>query len=183
MGEIRQRGKVYWIRYYYYRNGRRYEESSHSTKKGAAVDLLKIREGDVAKGIPVTAKVGQLRVEEAFVAVVNDYKVNVKRSLVDVERRINLHLEPLLRRPAHGRDHLGRRRRLHGEASRIRRSPGVRQQRARDPEAGVPPCRAFPHGSGAAIHSDARGEQRAQGFAEADQVADVLKHLPRPSGP
>ena len=41
MGELRQRGKVWWIRYY--RNGRRQEESSRSTKKRVAIDLLKIR--------------------------------------------------------------------------------------------------------------------------------------------
>ncbi len=49
----------------YYRNGRRYEESSHRTRKGDAERLLKIREGDVAKGLPVSAKIGQLRFDEA----------------------------------------------------------------------------------------------------------------------
>jgi integrase len=42
MGELRQRGNVWWIRYY--RNGRRYEESSGSKKKGKAIELLRIRE-------------------------------------------------------------------------------------------------------------------------------------------
>ena len=49
----------------YYRNGRRFEESSRSEKRKVAEDLLKIREGDVAKGLPINAKVGQLRFEEA----------------------------------------------------------------------------------------------------------------------
>ena len=52
MGELRQRRQVWWIRYY--RNGKRHEESSHSTKKQAAIDLLKIRGGDIAKGVPVS---------------------------------------------------------------------------------------------------------------------------------
>lgn len=92
MGEIRQRGRIYWIRYY--RNGHRHEESSRSDKKQAAIDLLRIREGDVAKGIPVSAKIGRLRFDEAVADVVNDYTVNGKRSLASVKRRIEKHLTP-----------------------------------------------------------------------------------------
>jgi integrase len=92
MGEVKQRGKVWWVRYY--RDGRRYEESSGSAKKGAAIDLLKIREGDGAKGLPITPKIGRLRFEEAVADVVNDYRVNGKRSIAHVERRIRKHLSP-----------------------------------------------------------------------------------------
>ena len=52
MGQLRKRGNVWWIRYY--RNGRRFEESARTDKKEAARDLLRIREGDVAKGVPVS---------------------------------------------------------------------------------------------------------------------------------
>jgi len=92
MGELRQRGKVWWIRYY--RNGERHEESSGSKKKQAAIDLLRLREGDIARGAPVTAKIARLRFDEAADDVVNDYRTNGKRSLDDVERRIRLHLTP-----------------------------------------------------------------------------------------
>jgi integrase len=92
MGEVRQRGNVWWIRYY--RSGKRYEESSGSEKKGAAIDLLKIREGDSARGLPVTPKVGRLRFEEAAADVENDYSANGKRSLPDVKSRIKNHLTP-----------------------------------------------------------------------------------------
>ena len=91
MGEIRKRGKFYWFRYY--RNGRRHEESSRSTRKAEAERLLALREGDVAKGIPVSAKIGQLRFEEATADLLNDYRVNGKRC-EDVEYRLRLHLEP-----------------------------------------------------------------------------------------
>ena len=96
MGQVRQRGKVWWIRYY--RNGRRHEESSGSTKKQAAIDLLKIREGDVAKGVPISAKVGQLRFEQAAEDLLNDYQSNGRKSYDDVKRRIDLALEPWFRR-------------------------------------------------------------------------------------
>jgi integrase len=92
VGEIRKRGDVWWIRYY--RNGVRHEESAESSKKGVAIDLLNIREGDRARGIPVTAKLGQLRFDTAAADVVTDYRINGKRSLEHVERRIRLHLTP-----------------------------------------------------------------------------------------
>ena len=92
MGQVKLRGRIWWVRYY--RDGRRYEESSHSEKKQAAIDLLKIRLGDIVKGVPVTAKLGRLRFEEAARDVINDYRTNGKRSIDEVERRIRLHLEP-----------------------------------------------------------------------------------------
>ncbi len=92
MGELRQRGRIWWFRYY--RNGRRFEESSGSEKKGVAMDLLKIREGDVAKGIPVSSRVGRLRFDEASKDLITEYRVNTRRSIDELERRIRLHLEP-----------------------------------------------------------------------------------------
>lgn len=92
MGELKQRGKVWWIRYY--RNGKRHEESSGSEKKKTADDLLKVREGKIAEGLPITARIGQLRFDEAAADVVTDYRVNGKRSIAEVSRRIDKHLEP-----------------------------------------------------------------------------------------
>lgn len=90
--KVRLRGTVWWIRYY--RSGQRHEESSGSAKKGDAIALLKLREGDVAKGVPVTAKVGRLRFDEAAADVLTDYRINGKRSTDEVERRITKHLTP-----------------------------------------------------------------------------------------
>src|SRR5436309_15820080 len=92
MGELKRRGNVWWIRYC--RNGRRYEESSGSDKKGVAINLLKLREGDGAHGLPVTPRIGRLRFEEAAADVINDYRTNGKRSLDEVERRLRLYLTP-----------------------------------------------------------------------------------------
>ena len=82
MGQIRKRFNTYFVRYY--RSGKRYEESTHSSRKQDAIDLLRVREGDIAKGVPVTARIGQLRFEEAAADLVNDYKTNGKRSLDEV---------------------------------------------------------------------------------------------------
>jgi integrase len=92
MGQLRKRGEVWWIRYY--RDGRRYEESSHSTLWDDAKRLLKIREGDVARGLPVSPKIGRLRFDEAAEDLLNDYTINKKRTLNTVRCRITLHLEP-----------------------------------------------------------------------------------------
>jgi integrase len=92
MGQLKKRGNIWWIRYS--RNGKRYEESAGSDKKGKAITLLKLREGDGAHGIPVTPQIGRLRFEDAAADILNDYRVNGKRSLEVVERRLRKHLTP-----------------------------------------------------------------------------------------
>jgi integrase len=92
MGELKLRGRVWWVRYY--RDGRRYEESSGSAKEGDARRLLRLREGDVERGLPVSPKIGRLRFEEAAQDLINDYKTNGRKSLADVETRVTLHLAP-----------------------------------------------------------------------------------------
>jgi integrase len=92
MGELKRRGQIWWIRYY--KNGRRYEESCGSTKESDAKSLLRLREGDIERGVAITPKVGRIRFDEAARDVVNDYRTNRKRSLDDVERRIEMHLKP-----------------------------------------------------------------------------------------
>ena len=94
MGTIYRRkdSKKLWIKYY--KDGRASYESSGSTRRKDAEKLLKLREGDVARGVPVTPQVGRLRFDEAAKDVVNDYRTNGKRSLRDIERRLRLHLLP-----------------------------------------------------------------------------------------
>jgi integrase len=93
MGQIRKRGKFYQIRYY--RNGQRIEESTGYTKYDDARDLLKKREGAVADGVPLTAKSTRLTFDDAAKDVIADYTMNGRKSLDDLERRINLHLKPV----------------------------------------------------------------------------------------
>lgn len=86
MGQLRKRGDIWWIRYY--RNGRREEESARTTVKEEARDLLRQREGDIAKGAPITAKIGRLRFEDAAKDLLTDYQVNGKRSHDNVKRTV-----------------------------------------------------------------------------------------------
>jgi integrase len=69
-------------------------ESARSDKEGDAKTLLKRREGAIANGEPVSPKIGRVTFREAASDVVNDYKVNGKRSLADLQRRIDKHLTP-----------------------------------------------------------------------------------------
>ena len=119
MGELKQRGQVWWIRYY--RDGRRHEESSRSTKEGDARRLLRLREGDIERGLPVSAKIGRLRFEEAAQDLLNDYRTNGKRSLKDVQRRLDLHLLP----------YFGRRRMTAITTAEVRAFIAKRQSQAR----------------------------------------------------
>ena len=92
MGELKQRGRIYWIRYC--REGRRYEESSRSGKQGVARDLLRQREGDISKGIAVSSQIGRLRFADAVKDIETEYALNKQRSLDNLKRRIKLHLTP-----------------------------------------------------------------------------------------
>ena len=87
-----QESHVWWIKYY--RDGSPHRESSGSEKVGVARDLLKEREGDSVKGIPITPKMGRVLFSELADAVLADYKMNKKKSLDDTERRIKKHLLP-----------------------------------------------------------------------------------------
>lgn len=92
MGEIRKRGGVWWIRYY--RGGRRYEESARTDKWEGARDLLRLREGDISKGVPVSSKPGRYRFEDAAKDIEAEYTINGRKSLGELLRRVKLHLGP-----------------------------------------------------------------------------------------
>ncbi|MDO8795071.1 MAG: site-specific integrase [Vicinamibacterales bacterium] len=89
--EIREQ-PIWWVKYQV--AGRPQCVSSGSDKKRVADDLLKEREGDVVKGMPITAQVGKIRFEEAADDLLNDYRTNKKRSLRTVTLRIEKHLKP-----------------------------------------------------------------------------------------
>jgi integrase len=90
-GELRQ-SKIYWIKYY--RNGRAERENTHSSDYSVAKRLLQSREGDVARGIPVSAKLGKVKIDELTEDVVTNYKINNKKSLGHVKRRLRKHIIP-----------------------------------------------------------------------------------------
>lgn len=83
---------TWWIKWY--RDGRPHRESTGTAKKTEAERQLKLREGDSARGLPITPRVTRVRFEEAAEDAINDYRINRRRSLDDQERRILKHLTP-----------------------------------------------------------------------------------------
>jgi integrase len=83
---------IWWIKYY--RDGKAIRESSESEKEKDAKNLLKQREGDVIRGVPIVPRANRIRFEEMIADLEIDYDVNKKRSAEDLKRRLKLHLIP-----------------------------------------------------------------------------------------
>jgi len=79
MGMIYLRGNTYWVKYY--RNGKPYRESAKSDKETDAKRLLKLREGQVESGTFNGLKVEKILIDELKQDIVNDYKLNSRKSL------------------------------------------------------------------------------------------------------
>ena len=79
MGMIYLRGNTYWVKYY--RNGKCYRESADSNKEADAKRLLKLREGDIASGRFRGLGIEKISFDELAEDVINDYKLNAKKSL------------------------------------------------------------------------------------------------------
>lgn len=86
MGSIYKRGEVYWIKYY--RAGKSFRESAHTDKETEAKRLLRMREGQIVTGTFPGLRVERIRFDELAEDLVNDYKVNGRRSLGRVELSI-----------------------------------------------------------------------------------------------
>ena len=83
MGSVYKRGNIWWIKFY--RNGKPYQESSGSRKKGAAIESLKNREGKIADGQIPSLKIEKVRFDELKNNLIKDYRINKRKSL----RRLN----------------------------------------------------------------------------------------------
>ena len=88
-GSIYQRGRTYWI--YYGFRGKRYRESSKSTKLKDAKDLLRRRLAEMGKGRLVGPREEKLSFENLAKMIQDDYKVNGRASV----RRLKLSLQHL----------------------------------------------------------------------------------------
>ena len=93
----RHKGRPTWWVKYRGAGGKWQYESSHSAREKDATHLLRLREGDTAKGIPVTSHVGRLRFEEAREDLVTYHKAN-GRDTKKLEGRIAMHLTPFFER-------------------------------------------------------------------------------------
>ena len=88
------RGKIWWIKFY--QNGLPVRESSHSTKEADAKRLLRIRLGEVEKGEIHNTSPKKTQISELLDLVIDDYKIEKKRSVSDLTYRIEKNIRPKL---------------------------------------------------------------------------------------
>jgi len=79
LGRVYLRGGVYWIQYSF--QGRLHRESSHSKVESAAVTLLKKRHGEMDHGQLVGPQAARTTFEDMAAMLLDDYKVNGRKSL------------------------------------------------------------------------------------------------------
>jgi len=92
MGTIYKRGNIWWIAYYH--KGKQEHETSRSRVKKKAEQLLKSREGDLANGKPLAISFKQVTFQELANDLINDYRINQRKTIKKVEGMIKNHLEP-----------------------------------------------------------------------------------------
>jgi integrase len=78
---------IWWIQYY--NRGQLNRESSGSRVRAEAASLLKKRIGDIAQGRFVGARAEKLKFDDLAVMLVDDYRVNSRKSLDRAERSID----------------------------------------------------------------------------------------------
>jgi len=94
-GRVYQRNDIWWIRYSM--NGERKDESSGSSVKKEAENLLKVRLGAVATGtVAAVQREKSRRVKELLELVRTSYRSRNRRSLKDLESRLDSTIMPVV---------------------------------------------------------------------------------------
>jgi integrase len=87
MGNVYQRGHVWWVRYWH--RGEQVRESSKSPERRIAEKLLKKRMGELGRNPQVDPSAeARVRMADLFEALVTAYKNNGRRSLATLEYRL-----------------------------------------------------------------------------------------------
>lgn len=84
-GSIYLRGQYWWVAYH--RNGQEFRETSKSTKREAAENLLKRRLGDIASGRPLSPRADRVKVGVLLDDCITEAELNQRRSLSAIKRR------------------------------------------------------------------------------------------------
>lgn len=86
MGTVYIRGKTWWIKYY--RNGKPYYESARTKNETEAKRKLRLREGQIADNKFPGLRVEKILFNELTQDLINDYKMNGRKSLERVEHSL-----------------------------------------------------------------------------------------------
>lgn len=90
MGQLYQRGRIWWVKYYV--NGRPVRESTGTAKEREAERFLKQREGRAAAGLPLLPRADRVRYEEAAADLRQHYETTGSRDSSEAEKRLK-HLD------------------------------------------------------------------------------------------
>jgi len=77
-GRIYRRGKIWWVEYWF--RGQQYRESSKSSVRNRAVNLLRRRQAEMGRGMLVGQQAERLTFEDLARMVLDDYQVNARKS-------------------------------------------------------------------------------------------------------
>lgn len=91
-GSLYLQGRFWYIQYY--SNGKMFQESSRSTGKRVAEELLKQRLAQIRTGRFRGVRQDRITFEELAADLLADYRLKRRRSLRDAEARLRLHLRP-----------------------------------------------------------------------------------------
>ncbi len=91
-GSLYERGGVWYLRYF--KNGKRFRESAHTSDRRKAERLLQRRLAQIATGTFEGTRAERTKVGELADDFLRDYRINGRKSLDDVEARWTLHLKP-----------------------------------------------------------------------------------------
>jgi len=86
MGQLYQRGRIWWVKYYV--NGRPVRESTGTEKEKEAERFLKTREGRAAAGMPILPRVDRVRYDEIAEDLRQHYRTTGSRDVVEAEKRL-----------------------------------------------------------------------------------------------
>lgn len=81
---------VYWAKYY--KNGKPIRESTGTIKYEDAKRFLKLKEGRVARGLPLGVRLDRVTLDDLEKDYLNDYEINGKRSIIRA-RQLAAHLK------------------------------------------------------------------------------------------
>jgi len=89
---LQKGSSVFWVKYY--RNGKPFRESTHTTEEKAAAQFLKKRLAEITTGSFYGPRAERIKVQELAEDFLRDYRINGRKSLDDAEAHWKLHLEP-----------------------------------------------------------------------------------------
>jgi hypothetical protein len=85
--------RFWWVKYY--RNGKPYRESTHTTEERKAQKLLQKRLAEITSGNFSGPAVERVRISELADEMLRDYRVNARKSLQFTEWRWHNHIKPV----------------------------------------------------------------------------------------